>query len=136
MSPTPTFASSRFSRPRFPGFPPDQEFGGGHQPFLVRGETLRRRSDGTPPLKRSKWPASLYRSLGGTDSRCGRVETRWLCVDEIVGCLGVSKEAVDMWLCGAMPGHDVGHFWKFKWKEIDAWGRTAGSGATLKRHDD
>lgn len=61
-------------------------------------------------------------------NRGNHLEDRWLSVDEIAECLGVSKDTVYAWVTGkGLPGHKVGRFWKFKQRDIDDWVRSGGA---------
>lgn len=55
------------------------------------------------------------------------MEERWLSVDEGAECLSVSKCTKCSWVTSKrMPGHKVGHSWKFKRDVIDEWIRASG----------
>jgi len=60
---------------------------------------------------------------------------RWYSLEEIAEHLGVSKDTVHRWIRHRrMPAHKVGHLWKFKVSEVDAWVRASGqNGATARR---
>lgn len=46
----------------------------------------------------------------------------WLGLDSIATYLGVSRDTIRNWIKkNNMPAHKVGHLWKFKKAEIDAW---------------
>ncbi|MGI6303392.1 MAG: helix-turn-helix domain-containing protein [Verrucomicrobiota bacterium] len=50
------------------------------------------------------------------------MEDRWLSVDEISKCLGVSSDTVYRWIDKhTMPSHCMGRLWKFKEDVVDAW---------------
>ncbi len=52
----------------------------------------------------------------------------WLSVDQIAEYLGVSRDTIYAWLNHKqMPGHRVGHLWKFKRAEVDSWVRGGGA---------
>ncbi len=56
----------------------------------------------------------------------GPMEDRWMSVDELAACLGVSNHRVYTWASGpGMPGHKVGRYWKLKKDEVDGWARAA-----------
>lgn len=51
-------------------------------------------------------------------------DDRWLSVDEIAECLGVSKDIVYEWVSSKdMPGQKVGRLWKFKREDMGNWTR-------------
>lgn len=53
---------------------------------------------------------------------------RWLSVEEISACLGVSKDTVYAWIAKkGMPAHRVGRPWKFQRAEVDAWVKAGGA---------
>lgn len=46
----------------------------------------------------------------------------WLSLDDIATYLHVSKDTVRNWIKkNNMPGHKVGHLWRFKKSEVDNW---------------
>ena len=46
----------------------------------------------------------------------------WVSLEEIAQHLGVSEDTVHRWIrARKMPAHKVGHFWKFKVSQVDAW---------------
>jgi len=55
----------------------------------------------------------------------------WVSLDEMAIHLGVSKDSVHRWIrLRQMPANKVGHLWKFKISEVDAWiraGKTLGT---------
>jgi excisionase family DNA binding protein len=66
----------------------------------------------------------------------------WVSLEEVAKHLGVSKDSVhapssdyggtSRWIRRRkMPAHKVGHLWKFKVSEVDAWVR---EGKTQTRH--
>jgi len=60
---------------------------------------------------------------------------RWYSLEEIAEHLGVSKDTVHRWIrYRRMPAHKVGHLWKFKVSEVDAWVRASGrNGAAMHK---
>ena len=55
-------------------------------------------------------------------------EDRWLSVDEIGVYLGIKRDTVYKWIKRKkMPAHRVGHLWKFKIVDVDAWVRAGGA---------
>jgi len=58
------------------------------------------------------------------------LEDRWLSMDEICSYLGVSNDTVYKWIDKfSMPAHRMGHRWKFKTAEVDAWVKEGGAAA-------
>ena len=48
----------------------------------------------------------------------------WASLEEVAKHLGVSKDTVHRWIRRRkMPAHKLGHLWKFKVSEVDAWAR-------------
>jgi len=61
---------------------------------------------------------------------------RWLSVDQIAEYLGVSRDTIYAWLSHKkMPGHRVGHLWKFKRGEVDGWVRAGGASNRRPRRE-
>lgn len=55
----------------------------------------------------------------------------WLSAEDIAVHLGVTKDTIYTWIAQkAMPAHKVGRLWKFQVREVDAWVRRGGAGAT------
>lgn len=48
----------------------------------------------------------------------------WVSLEDVAKHLGVSKDSVHRWIRRRkLPAHKVGHLWKFKVSEVDAWVR-------------
>jgi excisionase family DNA binding protein len=46
----------------------------------------------------------------------------WVSLEEIAEHLGVSMDTVHRWIrARKMPAHKVGHLWRFRASEVDAW---------------
>ena len=46
----------------------------------------------------------------------------WVSLEEVAAHLGVSKDTVHRWLRKrGLPAHKVGHLWKFRLSQVDAW---------------
>ena len=51
---------------------------------------------------------------------------RWYSMKEITAYLGVSRDTVVNWIEKRnMPAAKIGHLWKFKISEVDAWMKSA-----------
>lgn len=62
------------------------------------------------------------------------IEDRWLSVEEISKCLGVSNDTVYRWIDKhRMPAHRMGRLWKFKKDEIDEWVKAGGASSHDQR---
>ena len=62
------------------------------------------------------------------------MDDRWLSVDEITRHLGVSSDTIYRWIDKySMPAHRMGRLWKFKKNEVDAWVKSGGAEANMKK---
>lgn len=53
---------------------------------------------------------------------------KWVSMDEIKAHLGVSRDAILLWIAHrGMPAHKLGRLWKFKKTEVDDWIRSGGA---------
>ena len=53
----------------------------------------------------------------------------WVSLEEVAEHLGVSTDTVHRWIRRRkMPAHKVGHLWKFKVSQVDAWVQAGNSG--------
>lgn len=61
---------------------------------------------------------------------------RWTSVAEIAEHLSVSKDTIYTWISAKkIPCHRVGHFWRFRLSEIDAWVRSGMAGESENGSD-
>ncbi len=53
----------------------------------------------------------------------GRVEEKWINIEEVACYFGVKPATVRDWIRKGkdIPAHKIGKQWKFKYSELDAW---------------
>jgi excisionase family DNA binding protein len=55
------------------------------------------------------------------------MEDRWLSAGKIAAHLGIKRDTVYKCISGKMPGHRIGHLWKFRKEEVNEWVKSGGA---------